>query len=123
MFRRQELLSLTIQNASYKILVYSTIISIVNHCASRLYVSITPMLLTALCLAFIGSVAEPIVLPRLGAFKSLLPGFPAMTFIIWFVARLVQGEFSLFAAFWIALLIGPIEYLLHVWLLRRLNSL
>jgi hypothetical protein len=123
MFRPRDFLSLTVENASYKIIAYSVTIAIANEWVDGLYVSITPMLLTALCLAAIGSIAEPIVLPRLGALKSLLPGCPAMTFIIWFVGRLVQGEFNLMAAFAITLMIGPIEYLFHVWLLRRLHVL
>ena len=84
----------------------------------RLYPHVWPILATAVVLTAVGVIAEPILLPRLQNLPSLLIGLPGMVFIIWFIAQIwPETHVSLGAATTMTVALGPLEFILHKYLL------
>lgn len=70
--------------------------------------------LTGILLAFIGSVADPIWLKKMGAGKSLSMAIP----LIYFILRRI-GRLSLLKLIWSIFTIGLLEFILHTWVIDR----
>jgi len=109
-------------NVLGKIVGFGLVLVVADMLVPSLYGSYLPIVITIAVLTLVGAVADLVIVPNLGNFKSLLLGFPAMAAIIWAVAKFFPNcNITLGWAIVLTLFIGPIEYLLHEMVLNSLD--
>ncbi|MBX6353286.1 MAG: DUF2512 family protein [Thermoflavifilum sp.] len=83
-----------------------------------------PLWLAVLALTAVGTVADVVIVPRLGNVPSLAMGWFGMTFIVWTCGAIFPGAaVPLWQAGFTALFAAPLEWALHRWILRSLSRL
>ncbi|MBX5437507.1 MAG: DUF2512 family protein [Alicyclobacillaceae bacterium] len=115
-------LMVTIRNVSAKLAAYAAVLTAADWLFPSLYgFSLWPVFWTTIILTAAGALGDLWVMPRLGAGRSLLLGWPAMAFLIWLTSRpWAAAHVSAPAAALLALCIVPLEYLLHRFVLAYL---
>ncbi|MCF8563964.1 YndM family protein [Alicyclobacillus tolerans] len=107
-----------VMNASFKFAGYSAVLLFADTLAPNLYSSLWPVFFTVLVLTAVGTIGDLTILRKFGNLPSLLLGFPGMTFIVWIVPMFWAGTHVSFgSAILVALVILPIEYVLHRYVL------
>ncbi|MCL6632956.1 MAG: YndM family protein [Alicyclobacillus herbarius] len=114
--------SWTVFNAVIKLFGYGSIFLIADTLLPNLYINDWFAVYTVIVLTLVGTVADVVILPRLGNLPSLCLGFVGMTVIIWAIAHLdPYNRVGWLAAFILALCLGPLEFGLHEVMLRALG--
>lgn len=106
---------ITSANATCKLIGYTTVLSLINFfIPTRLYDSPIPLLWSVVCLTIVGVLADTLIVPRLGAFWSLIIGLPGMLLILMLVAYFSPtAHVTWVRALIISVCIAPLEYALH----------
>ncbi len=101
-------------NTLLKLIGFGIIFVAADHLVPGLYSSPGPVITTVIALTAVASVADLLIVPRLGNLPSLALGFFGMLAIIWLCARAWPNDhMTLGWAVLLTLAIGPLEYLLH----------
>ncbi len=111
----------TINNITYKLAGYSSILLAADLLLPGLYPSLWPLFASVVILTGIGAVADLVVVPRLGNILSLVVGAHAMVLILYSVPQLWPGgHMTILRAIALTVCIAPLEYALHQYVLRSL---
>lgn len=106
---------ITAANVTCKLIGYTSVLSLINFfMPTRLYDSPVPLMWSVVCLTIVGVLADNLIVPRLGAFWSLVMGLPGMVIILLLVAYFSSmAHVTWLRALIISVCIAPLEYALH----------
>jgi hypothetical protein len=114
--------SYTVFNLVVKLMGFGSVFLIADSLFPGLYQSLWFPFYTVLTLTTVGTIADLLIVPRLGNRLALFFGFFGMTIIIWAIAKLgPYNRVSMLVAALLALCLGPLEFGLHEVILYALG--
>jgi Protein of unknown function (DUF2512) len=117
------ILVMTATNGMYKFAGYGSVLIAADYLMPGLYPSLWPMFYTVAFLTLVGLMADLAILPRLGNVASLSIGFFGVLFIVWMTPQFwPDSHVTLLRAIGMTLCIAPLEYALHIYVLRSIQS-